>query len=87
MRAYTENYYGSPESATGKVVDLFRTMYTNISYDFMFMGSIVNEFTTTDSPDPIFFFETELAFALNEGVFERFFEGFYLVKVSLQGKV
>ena len=75
VREYSENHYEqlSPESATGKVVALFRGVYTG-KYIEMFMGKIVNDFETSD---PFTFLETELYNKLDE----EFFKGFFFVKV------
>ena len=77
VREYSENQYLqlSSESATEKVVDLFQAMYTG-KYNFMLMGGIVNEF---ERSDPLTFLKKGLADASDEG----FFEGFFIIKVSL----
>ena len=81
VREYSENHYEqlSPESATGKVVALFRGVYTG-KYIEMF-SEIVGNFEISDT-NPLTFLETELRKELDE----EFFEGFFIIKVSLFAK-
>ena len=83
VREYSEKYYLKEQRSnekTKKVVDLFRGMYTG-KYNVMLEGGIVNEFENSYI-NPLTFLETELRLKLSE----VFFKGFYIVKVSLQGK-
>ena len=85
VREYSEKYYlehsygqlMSPESATKKVVDLFRGMYTG-KYKTMLMGDIVNKFKRSD---PLTFL-VHLFQVLENG----FSKKFSIIKVSLHGK-
>ena len=82
VREYSEHYYVRlhPENPTEKVANLFHGMYT-WKYSSILMGGIVNEFDSISNKgyDPLFFLEAQLPDAL----YEEFFKGFSIVKVSL----
>ena len=68
-----------PNEKTKKVVGLFYAMYTG-KYIEMF-SEIVGNFEISDT-NPLTFLETELRKELDE----EFFEGFFIIKVSLFAK-